>query len=59
MAAITDRERIAKLEERTENLATTSDLNAAISALEARLTWKLLLWTGIWTGLLVGIVKFT
>lgn len=59
MAAITDRERIARLEERTGYLATASDLNAAMSALEARLTWKLLLCTGIWTGLLVGIVKFT
>ncbi len=59
MAAIADREGIAGLEEGSANLATASDLNAAISALEARLTWKLLLWTGIWTGILVGIVKFT
>ena len=54
LAAQTDGERIAKLEERVNHLATAKD----IAALEARLTWKLLLWTGVWTGVLVGILKW-
>lgn len=47
-------ERLARLEERDKSLATKVD----IQTLKADLTWRLLLWTGIWTGVLVGIIKW-
>ena len=58
-------ERVASLETRDESLATRvdleklrGDLRVEIHSLESRLTWKLLLWTGVWTGVLVGIFKW-
>ena len=58
-------ERVARIEGAYEYLATKADierlraeLKAGLSILEARLTWKLLLWTGVWAGVLTGIFKW-